>query len=195
VSTELSEMVRQQAEALMAEREEDLRRSLEAQFPTPTPAPATQPTAAAVGPPTATPTVVPATPSPVATVPPVPTAVSTRARPTATAIPATPTPEVREGDIVAAGPGVIQPELVKRIEPRLPPAARTLRAASEVQLQALVGVDGSVEEVRILKVDRPGVGFEKSSEEAVRQWRYKPATKDGVKVRVWVAIRILFKVE
>jgi len=195
VPSELSEMVRQQAEAMMAEREEDLRRSLEAQFPTPSPVPATQPTAAAAVPPTATPTVLPATPTPVATVPPTPTPVPTRARPTATPVPVTPTPAVREGDVVAAGPGVTQPELLKRVEPRLPPAARTLRAASEVQLQLLVGIDGSVEEVRILKVDRPGMGFEKASEDAVRQWRYKPATKDGVKVRVWIAVRILFKVE
>lgn len=193
VSSELSEMVRQQAEAMMAEREEDLRRSLEAQFPTPTPA--TQPTVAPVAPPTVTPTSVPMTPTAVATVPPAPTAVATRAQPTATPVPATPTPTVREGDIVAPGPGVVQPQLVKRVEPRIPPAARSLRAASEVQLQLLVGIDGSVEEVRILKVDRPGVGFEKSSEDAVRQWRYEPATKDGVKVRMWIAVRILFKIE
>ena len=100
-----------------------------------------------------------------------------------------------KGDIVAAGPGVVNPELTKRVEPRIPPAARTLRAASEVQLQLLIGTDGSVEQVRLLKVERPGVGFEKASEEAVRQWKYQPATKDGVKVRMWIAVRIVFKIQ
>jgi protein TonB len=100
---------------------------------------------------------------------------------------------VREGDIVAAGPGVIPPELIDRVDPRFPPAARHVRAEGEVQLQLLIGIDGSVEQVRILKVDRPGLGFEKASEDAVRQWRYRPATSDGVKVRMWVAIRIPFK--
>ena len=47
----------------------------------------------------------------------------------------------------------------------------------------------------VLKVDRPGVGFERASEDAVRQWQYRPATKDGVKVRMWIAVRIVFKIE
>jgi TonB family protein len=37
------------------------------------------------------------------------------------------------------------------------------------------------------------MGFETESEKAVRKWRYKPATKNGVKVRMWVTIRIPFK--
>jgi outer membrane biosynthesis protein TonB len=34
------------------------------------------------------------------------------------------------------------------------------------------------------------VGFEKATEDAVMNWRYKPATKRGVKVRMWVAVRV-----
>ena len=33
------------------------------------------------------------------------------------------------------------------------------------------------------------MGFETATEEAVRQWRYRPPTKNGVKVRVWVQIK------
>jgi len=74
-----------------------------------------------------------------------------------------------------------------------PRAARSMRASGEVDLQALVGIDGTVEEVRVAEVSRRGVGFEKASEEAVRQWRYRPATKNGVKVRMWVHVHIPFR--
>ena len=71
--------------------------------------------------------------------------------------------------------------------------ARLAKASGEVRLRALVGIDGSVEKVQILKVSRTGVGFEKSATEAVKQWRYRPATKKGVKVRMWIPIRIPFQ--
>ena len=130
--------------------------------------------------PTATPTAIPATATPI---PPTPTA---------TPIPATPTPSVVEGEIVAAGPGVTPPVRLQVVDPKYPPMARQMRYSGTVNLQALIGIDGSVEQIRITKVDRSGVGFEKASEEAVKQWKYKPATKHGVKVRMWVPVRVPF---
>lgn len=181
VTEELMEMVREQAAAALAEQEAELRKRLEADFPTPTPIP-----------PTATPTETP-TPEPSATatptaVPPTPT----RVPPTPTPIPPTPTPSVREGDIVGPGPDVTQPVAIKQIEPEYPPAARRLRVNGEVQMQVLVGPDGRVEDVRILKVSQTGLGFESASEEAIRQWVFRPATKKGVNVRMWISVRIPF---
>ncbi|MCG6962456.1 MAG: TonB family protein [Acidobacteria bacterium] len=113
--------------------------------------------------------------------------------PTATPIPPTPTPAVREGEIVAGGPGVREPVLIKRVTPSYPPVAQRMQFEGEVTLRALVGIDGSVENVQILEATHPGIGFEKAAEDSVRQWRYRPATKSGVKVRVWVRIRIPFR--
>jgi len=62
-----------------------------------------------------------------------------------------------------------------------------------VEAETLVGVNGSVEDIRIIKVDPRGLGFEEATEAAVKKWRYKPATKLGVKVRMWVTIRVPFK--
>ena len=102
---------------------------------------------------------------------------------------------VREGEIVTPGPGVRTPVLIKQVTPVYPPLALRAKASGEVRLRALVGIDGSVEKIQILKVSRTGVGFEKSAENAVRQWRYRPATKKGVKVRMWIPIRIPFQSE
>ncbi len=169
------------ADAEVARQEAELRRRLEEEFPTPTPLP---PTATPTLTPTATPTAT-ETPTPV---PPTPTPVP----PTATPIPPTPTPSVREGDIVSPGAGVIGPVVISQVEPKYPPVARNLRVGGEVEARALIGIDGAVEEVRIESCSRPGVGFEKATEDAISEWRYKPATKNGVKVRMWVTIRVPF---
>ncbi len=177
--TELLERAREVAAAEMAKQEQELRQRLEKEFPTPTPLPPT-PT------PTETPTDTP-TPSPTPTQPP-PT--PTRVPPTATPIPMTPTPAVREGDIVEPGPGVRPPVLIHRVDPEYPPIARRANLGGEVVAQLLVGIDGRVEEIRIVEVTQSGLGFEQATEEAVRQWRYRPATKNGVKVRTWIRIKV-----
>jgi TonB family protein len=62
-----------------------------------------------------------------------------------------------------------------------------------VEAEALIGVDGAVEEIRIVRVEGRNVGFEKATEDAIKTWRFKPATKKGVKVRMWVTIRVPFQ--
>jgi TonB family protein len=179
---ELIDRAREVAAAEITKQEEELRKRLEEEFPTPTPIPPT-PT------PTDTPTPLPTdTPTPV---PPTPT----RVPPTATPIPPTPTPSVREGDIVVSGPGVIPPVMIFREPPKYPPAAERMGASGVVAAEALVGIDGTVEEVRITRVEGREFGFEKATEEAIYKWRYKPATKNGVRVRVWVTIRVPFRLQ
>jgi protein TonB len=179
---ELIERAREVAAAEITKQEQELRKRLEEEFPTPTPIPPT-PT------PTDTPTPLPTdTPTPV---PPTPT----RVPPTATPIPPTATPSVREGDIVVPGPGVIPPVMIYREPPRYPPAAERMGATGLVAAEALVGIDGTVEEVRITRVEGRDFGFEAATEEAIYKWRYKPATKNGIRVRVWVTIRVPFRLQ
>jgi TonB family protein len=176
---ELIEKAREVAAAEITKQEEELRKRLEEEFPTPTPIPPTPtPTDTHTPEPTETPT------------PPPPTA--TPVPPTATPIPPTPTPSVREGDIVIPGEDVNVPVVIQREQPEFPARAQTMQAEGVVEATALVGIDGAVEEVRILSVSRTGAGFEQATEEAIMKWRYKPATKKGVKVRVWVKIRVPF---
>jgi TonB family protein len=179
---ELIERAREVAAAEITKQEEELRKRLEEEFPTPTPIPPTPtPSETSTPLPTETPTPVPPTP----TSPP----------PTATPIPPTPTPSVREGDIVVPGPGVNPPEIIYREPPRYPPAAQRMGASGVVEAEALVGINGLVEEVRIIKVEGRSLGFEKAAEEAIFKGRYKPATKGGIKVRVWVTIRVPFQLD
>ena len=178
---ELIERAREVAAAEITKQEEELRKRLEEEFPTPTPIP-----------PTPTPT---NTPTPLPTDTPTSTPTPTSPPPTATPIPPTPTPSVREGDIVVPGPGVDPPVMIFREPPRYPPAAERMGASGVVAAEALIGINGVVEEVRITKIEGRNFGFEKATEEAIYKWRFKPATKGGVKVRVWVTIRVPFRLE
>ncbi len=180
---EMLAKAREVAAQEIAKQEEDLRKRLEEEFPTPTPIP---PTA------TATETETP-TPSPTPTETPLPPT-ATPLPPTPTPVPPTPTPSVREGDIVEMGNGVTRPVAIFKEDPAYPALAREMRVEGSVDADVLVGIDGAVEQVRILDVSRTGVGFEKATEEALRQWRFKPATKNGVKVRMWMKVHVPFKV-
>ncbi len=180
---ELVERAREVAAAEITRQEEELRKRLEEEFPTPTPIPPTEtPTETSTPLPTDTPTLTP-------------TLTPTSPSPTATPVPPTPTPSVREGDIVVPGPGVIPPEVIYREPPTYPPAALRRGVTGVVEAEALVGINGMVEQVRITKVEGRSLGFEEAAEDAIFKGRYKPATKGGIKVRVWVTIRVPFKFE
>jgi len=178
---ELIEQARDVAAAEILRQEEELRKRLEEEFPTPTSTPV---------PPTPTPT---ETETPEPTVTPTQPPTATPIPPTATPIPPTPTPSVREGDIVTLGPDVIVPTVIYQEQPQYPAKARSMEVDGLVDAEALVGINGVVEDVRIVNVSRKKVGFEEATENAVMKWRYKPATKKGVKVRMWVPIRVPFR--
>lgn len=72
--------------------------------------------------------------------------------------------------------------------------ALKMRSEGTVTLEILIGTTGTIEKVKMLSCNRPGVGFERAAEDAVRKWTYKPATKNGVKVRMWIPVRIPFSV-
>ena len=90
----------------------------------------------------------------------------------------------------AASEGDVLP--IVRIDPQWPREALIEGTEGWVQVEFTILPDGTVEDFRIVSVSRTGIGFERATEEAVRQWRYEPATKNGVKVRTWVAVRVPF---
>ena len=187
---EMIEAAARAAAEIVEEKSEEMRERLQEEFPTPTPIP---PTPTPV-PPTPTPE---PTPEPTATPEPKPgpTATPIPPTPTPTPIPPTPTPSVREGDIIEpGGPGVILPSIIDKKTPSYPKMALKMRAEGTVTLEILVGIAGTVEQVKMINSSRPGVGFEKAAEKAVREWKYKPATKNGVKVKMWIPVRVPFNV-
>jgi TonB family protein len=106
---------------------------------------------------------------------------------------AEPPPRVKTGDLVAGGPGVTPPQLVTFPKPQYPPMARTLRVEGVVVVSVLVDENGQVQEARIAEPIHRQVGLNEAALSAARNARFKPATKDGVRVKMWTRLRIPFK--
>ena len=100
------------------------------------------------------------------------------------------------GPGMGAGQGIVssneldsQPALVEFKNPVYPIEARRKGTEGVVVLKALIGPDGRVKEVKLL---RPVPIFDESAVDAVRQWRFTPITSHGNPVYVWMIIPIRF---
>jgi len=92
---------------------------------------------------------------------------------------------VRVGGLVQA------PKLVHRVEPPYPEIARAARTSALLVLEATVGTDGRVREVKVL---RGQPLFDQAAVEAVKQWRYQPFLLNGVPVPFIVTVTLNFNI-
>ena len=106
-----------------------------------------------------------------------------------------PPPALEERTIhVPDGLGVTHPVPIEasRVRPDYPEAARRARLEGQVILEVVVGADGAVGAVSVLRVRPTELGFEQAALEAVGRWRYEPATQNGVAVAVRITIVVDF---
>jgi TonB family protein len=198
VVTRAQEDARRRVRGDQDRRQEDERRRLEGvrkveaarpaaatPEPPPTPAPAAEPAPAP-----AEPAPTPAEPE----APPPPVEANAQPAPrTEAATPTAPAP-LRPGALVElADAGVQPPVVLEQSKPHYPPAARVAGVEGTVELMALVDEDGRVGEVQVVRAKPARKGFEASAVEHVRSRRYRPATKEGIAVRVWVPIVVNFR--
>ena len=86
--------------------------------------------------------------------------------------------------------GVLPPILVQRLEPEYPELARKLHQEGVVILRAVITVSGAVDDVQVVK--SAGPLLDASALAAVRRWLYKPATRDGRAVAVYLDVTVTF---
>ncbi len=86
------------------------------------------------------------------------------------------------------GNGVTAPVVISRVEPDFPPITRNQRVGGAILLEAIISANGQVEAVRILS--NPETLGAHEAAEAVRKWRFKPATLRGTPVRVRFTISV-----
>lgn len=87
--------------------------------------------------------------------------------------------------------GVEQGLLIQQVKPIYPPLARQAGVQGEVILQAVIGKDGRIEDLRVISGNPLLV---KAARDAVIQWRYRPFLLDGEPVEVETQITVNFKV-
>jgi len=201
------EELRRQYEAELAAKQREIeatRNAEPAATPPPAAPPAPQPAApapaqpaAATPAPAAQPEPEPAAPAPVderpapAPVEPKPTPAPAPAAPVAP--PAPPRPTVKEGDLVQPGAGVRPPVLVSFNKPEYPPIARRMKVEGTVIMSLLVDENGKVLDVRLERGVQQNVGINEAAVSAARTARFNPATKEGVRVKMWYQLTIPFR--
>ena len=91
-----------------------------------------------------------------------------------------------------AGPGVAAPQVVRDVKPNYTAAARKERIEGSVLLEAVVREDGTVGEVSVTKSLDTRHGLDEEAVKAMKQWTFKPGTKDGKAVPVAVDVEMTF---
>jgi periplasmic protein TonB len=90
----------------------------------------------------------------------------------------------------ATAPGVTPPVAIETIAPPYPELARRAHVEGVVVLEAIIGVDGSVRDVRVLRGASPLL--DPAALEAVRRWRYRAASVGARPVAVYLRVVITF---
>jgi len=102
----------------------------------------------------------------------------------------TPPPQ-REPDPVRPGGQVKAPTRVRYTPPVYPPTAIAARISGTVIVEAVIGIDGSVRNARIV---RSIPLLDDAALSAVRQWRYTPTTLNGIPVPVVMTVSVRFEI-
>jgi protein TonB len=90
---------------------------------------------------------------------------------------------IRVGSVIAA-------RIVYQPKPEYPELARLTRTEGAVEFEAVIGRDGTIQELKVLRGHPLLV---KAAFDAVRQWRYQPTLLNGEPVEVMTEITVNFK--
>jgi TonB family protein len=91
---------------------------------------------------------------------------------------------------VPCGPNVTMPQVLKEQPPRYTPTAMYEKAQGSVEVQAVVDIDGTINQARIVRPLHPEL--DEQAILAVKQWRFAPGTMNGKPVPVLVEIELSF---
>jgi len=107
-------------------------------------------------------------------------------------IPEAPPEPEPTGPIYVTG-DVQKPEKVSSVPPQYTEIARKARIQGVVILQSIIDEQGNVTDVSVLK-GLP-MGLSEAASEAVKQWKYKPATLNGKPVAVYFNLTVNFQLQ
>jgi protein TonB len=90
---------------------------------------------------------------------------------------------------IRQGGNVTAAKLTNKVQPMYPPLARQTRISGTVRLHAIIGKNGSVEQLEVMSGHPLLV---QAALDAVRQWKYQPTTLNGEPVEVDTTIDVIF---
>jgi periplasmic protein TonB len=84
------------------------------------------------------------------------------------------------------------PMIVKDVQPRYTDEARRARIQGNVLLDAIVLKDGTVGDVTVSKSLDKEYGLDDQAVKAMKQWQFKPGTKDGKPADARISVEMSF---
>lgn len=95
------------------------------------------------------------------------------------------------GTLFRMGDGVKPPVLVSKVDPDYSEDARKRRREGTVLVAAEIDTSGEAVNMRIIR--SLGLGLDEEAMNALKQWKFKPARKDGKPVAVEIQVGITFR--
>ena len=98
-----------------------------------------------------------------------------------------------DGTYTAISSKGIDFEIINQVNPDYPQKAEMIKYKNIVLIEArfLVGLDGNVEEIKILK-SHEKFGFDKEVISALKKWKFKPIVYNGKKIKVYFNKEFVF---
>ena len=82
--------------------------------------------------------------------------------------------------------------LLQRIQPAYPALARQIHREGQVELRAVIAVDGTIQSLQVVSGDPL---FLQSALDAVRQWRYRATVLNGQPVEIDTFITVIYSLQ
>jgi protein TonB len=92
----------------------------------------------------------------------------------------------------AGDPGVSNPVVTKEVHPKYTREAMNARVQGTVAMDAVVREDGTVGDVTITQSLDEEYGLDQEAVKALKQWQFKPGTKNDTPVPVVVNVTMSF---
>ena len=86
-----------------------------------------------------------------------------------------------DGKLYHRGEGASNPRIIAQVSPEFSEKARQAKFQGRCVLSIIIEQDGTPSNIRV--VSKLGMGLDEKAIEAVKQWRFQPAMKDGHPVR------------
>ena len=104
-------------------------------------------------------------------------------------LPPPPPPPPAPRQVFRVGGDIRPPQKIRDVAPRYPAIAQASKVEGIVILEATIGEDGTVRDVRVLR-GKPLL--DEAATEAVRQWRFTPTLLNGQPVPVVMTVTVSF---
>jgi len=95
------------------------------------------------------------------------------------------------GAVFRVGGGVAAPRPIVTPDPAYTDQARQAKYQGVCVLGLILDAEGRLRDIRVVR--GLGMGLDEKAVEAIRQWRFQPATRDGQPVAVLISVEVSFR--